>query len=141
MRILNTSKQLSLFVIIGSVGFAIDAGILTALSRIFDVNLYLSRLFSFSTASLATWLLNRSLTFRSQTRGVNIHKSEYMRYMLVQIAGALANLLVFSILIAFYPVLKSYPVLPLAVAAIIGLVINFTGTRYWVYSDKELNLG
>jgi hypothetical protein len=38
------------------------------------------------------------------------------------------------------PNLESYPIVPLAVGAIFGLAINFTGVRYWVYSKKGFHV-
>jgi putative flippase GtrA len=138
---MHLSRQLLVFAFVGSIGFVIDAGILTVLSKYFSINLYLSRAISFSFASLATWLLNRMFTFRGHTRGVDIHSSEYMRYMLVQIGGAALNLLVFSILVAAYAQLGEQPVIPLAIGAVFGLAFNFTGARLWVYPLKEQKIG
>jgi putative flippase GtrA len=130
-------KQFLNFTVIGGVGFLIDAGILTVLSQVFGVNLYISRLFSFACASLSTWLLNRSFTFSDATRDVDVNSSEYFRYITVQIIGAFLNLAVFSVLIATFPALQKLPVLPLAVGAIFGLLFNFMGARLWVYPQKD----
>lgn len=133
------SKQLLAFIFVGGIGFVIDASILTVLANYLSINLYLSRAVSFSFASLATWLLNRVFTFRDVTRHVDIHSAEYLRYMAVQILGALTNLLIFSILVTMYTQLREYPVIPLAVGAVFGLAINFIGARVWVYPLKERN--
>lgn len=133
-------KQLLVFIFVGSVGFLIDATILTVLAKYLSYNLYLSRAVSFLFASLATWLLNRLFTFRELTRNVDIHRVEYIRYMTVQIVGAITNLVIFSILVAMYTQLREYPVVPLAIGAIFGLAINFVGARIWVFSPKESDI-
>jgi putative flippase GtrA len=130
-------SRIVVFAAVGGVGFAIDAGVLTVMMKLLGQNLYVSRLLSFSCASLATWLLNRSLTFRTATRNVDISSSEYARYVTVQIIGALINLLVFVLLVRLHPALSDIPVIPLAVGAVFGLLVNFAGTRFWVYPDRE----
>lgn len=135
------SRQLLGFILVGTVGFVIDAGILTILANYFALNLYLGRAVSFSVASLVTWMLNRLLTFRAATRHTPVNRAEYFRYLLVQVGGALINLLVFTALLYFYPMLKSQPVIPLAIGAIFGLAYNFTGARLWVYAHGERGIG
>lgn len=130
-------SRIVLFAAVGGVGFAIDAGVLTIMMKQLGQNLYLSRLVSFSCASLATWLLNRSLTFRSATRGVDATSVEYFRYVTVQIIGAMINLLVFVLLVQLRPALSELPVIPLAVGAVFGLLFNFAATRFWVYPDRR----
>lgn len=124
-------RQGTSFVLIGLVGFAVDGGVLTLLSTSFAMNLFVARGFSFLLACLATWLLNRSFTFAaaaSPRKG-----AEYGRYLLVQTGGALANLAIFSWLVMASAQMRAVPILPLAIGAMAGLVINFSGARLWVY--------
>lgn len=134
---MDISRQFILFAIVGSVGFAIDASLLTLLANYCSVNLYLSRVVSFAFASLGTWLLNRSFTFRGITEGVDRNSTEYLRYMLVQIGGAIINLLVFSILVEHYPAMRQQPAIPLAFGSIVAMVFNFIGARAWVYPRRS----
>ncbi|MDX1735618.1 MAG: GtrA family protein [Halioglobus sp.] len=128
------------FALVGSIGFIVDAGLLTLLSQKFGLGLYVSRLFSFTCATLVTWLINRVYTFRHLTRGGAVHYSEYLRYVVVQVTAAFANLAVFVLVIEQFPATADYPVLPLAVGAVFGMVINFLGARYWVYPAAEAEL-
>jgi putative flippase GtrA len=137
MKNLGIDNRILLFAVVGGVGFVIDAGVLTIMMKQLGQNLYVSRLVSFSCASLATWLLNRSLTFRSATQGIDASGSEYIRYMTVQIIGALINLLVFVLVVRLIPALANLPVIPLAVGSGFGLLFNFTASRLWVYPDRE----
>ena len=130
------SVQIVGFAFVGGIGFLVDGGILTVASQVFGVNLYLSRALSFSVATLVTWLLNRSFVFAVATPLAEARGREYARYLAVQIAGALLNLGVFALLIALYPGLHSVPVVPLAVGALFGMVLNFLGARFWVFSPS-----
>ena len=131
-------RQLLRFTLIGSVGFAIDGGVLTLLSVWLGINVYVSRLFSFLLATLATWWLNRRHTFGvdasfdRQTRG-----AEYMRYLFIQVGGGLINLAVFAWLIYAEPRLLAFPILPLAFGSGVALLWNFFGARWFVYQHRE----
>ena len=116
--------------LVGSVGFVVDAGILTLLSQKFSVNVYISRLFSFPAATIITWLLNRSLVFNFHVQKT---RREYGKYLLVQIGGALLNLGVFVLLLIAFSSLQIIPAVPLAVGALFGLVFNYSGVRHWVF--------
>ena len=133
-------QKLIYFTFVGSVGFLVDASILTLLSQYSGLDIYLARLISFSSATMATWILNRKIVFRQDVDPDRRKSLEYFRYLLVQTIGGGVNLLIFTLLIMVAPSLKSQPVIPLGVGAIFGLAINFTGTRYWVYSKKVLHV-
>lgn len=131
------STVLFSYILVGCVGFIIDAGILTLLARNLGINIYVSRSCSFSVATFATWLLNRIFVFKPRERR---SKSEYGRYFLVQTGGAILNLAVFTVLILWLPKLQITPVIPLAFGATFGLIFNFLGARHWVYRNNLLDL-
>ena len=137
------TKKLLYFAFVGGVGFIVDGGLLTLLSQVYVLDIYLSRLVSFSAATVTTWSLNRTLVFKHDANPALRKRDEYGRYLVVQVGGALTNLLVFGLLIAAHPPLKAYPIIPLFVGAIFGLFINFTGSNYWVFRkrrNKEQNV-
>lgn len=136
-------KKLLYFTFIGGIGFVIDGGLLTLLTRVCALNIFMSRLVSFSVAVLATWYLNRTLVFMQDVDPALKKRVEYSRYLAVQIGGALINLFIFTAFILYYPTMKETPVIPLFFGAFFGLSFNFTGTRYWVYKNqrnKEFNV-
>lgn len=53
--------------------------------------------------------------------------AEFLRYLLVQILGALANLGVFVAALKAEPELIAHPVIPLAIGAGAGLLVNCAG--------------
>lgn len=132
----GTVRKLYLFIFVGGVGFAVDAGLLTLLARGFDFNIYVARLISFAVAVAVTWLLNRTLVFHQEVDHAMRKRVEYGRYLLVQICGGLSNLAVFVSITQHYPQLEPYPVVPLFFGSLLGLVVNFCGARYWVYKKR-----
>ena len=82
-------RRIAKFAIVGAIGFAIDAGVLTLAVRELS-SVYTARALSFSCAVLATWLLNRLYVFEPDKRASLA--AEYGRYLATQVAGALTNL-------------------------------------------------
>lgn len=128
---MRLSKAFVRFALIGAIGFLVDAGILTLLSQHWGLNVYLARCVSFAAASLVTFLLNRRFTFTA-ARVVGPGR-EYVRYMTVQGVGSLTNLAVFIVLINLFAGLGQTPVIPLAFGSAAGLIVNFAGSRLWVF--------
>lgn len=109
-----------------------DAGILTALVSAAGLDLYVSRLLSFSIAVTVTWKMNRTLAFSSRKNGAGA-VAEYGRYVVVQVLGALLNLAAFALLLMQSPFFKLYPIVPLAGASLVSMVFTYTGARLWVF--------
>ena len=129
----TTRIQAVSFATIGAIGFLVDGGILTVLNGVFDLDLFRSRLASFSVAVTVTWALNRRQTFadRKDRRAAR----EWGRYAVVNGLGALLNMVIFFWLVQHYAWAASQPILPLAIAALIALNFNFFGSKYvafWV---------
>lgn len=122
--------------LVGSVGFVVDAAVLTLALRHLEASIYGARMLSFSLAVLATWLLNRAFVFEAgaHRRGL---VSEYGRYVTTQVVGAACNLLVFAALIEAFPRLEATPVVPLAVGAVLGALVNYAGSARWVFNSKR----
>ena len=129
----GTRHQAVNFALIGAIGFVIDGGVLTVLNSVFGLDLFRSRLVSFSIAVTVTWALNRWRTFadRKDRRAAR----EWGRYAIVNGLGALLNMAIFFWLIQHYAWAASQPILPLAIAATIALNFNFFASKYvafWV---------
>lgn len=124
-------QQAGRFIIVGAIGFLVDAGILTILHSVFEFSLLHARLCSFAAAVTVTWYLNRQHTFfdRKDTRVVH----EWGRYAVVNSIGALLNLGIFLWLVYRFTALASWPIIPLAIAASIALVFNFFASRHLAF--------
>ena len=117
------------FSAVGVFGFAIEAVLLTWLVESADLTALRSRFISFPVAVAATWWLNRRMTFRS----TNAPAAEGVRYLMVQLTGALTNFMVFAGLVTWLPFMEAYPTLSLGIGAVFGLAINFTLSKKIVF--------
>lgn len=130
-------RKFLLFGLVGSVGFIVDAVVLTTLTVESHWGVIPSRLVSFSTATIVTWILNRWYTFSSPKTSVLTRKMEYFSYFVVQAVGAGLNLLIFLCLITWIPMLHQMLVIPLAVGALVAMVFNFLLIKIFVFKNTD----
>jgi putative flippase GtrA len=123
--------------LIGGLGFLIDANLLIFISKHLGHSIYIARFFSFSSAVFITWFLNRNFIFYSKNKKTLQIFHEFIRYVFIQSLGSAANLIVFFLLLKSIPVMKMNLIIPLAFGAIIGLIINFLGSYFWVFKNKR----
>ena len=124
--------KLSGFVVVGAIGFLVDAGVLTALMAGFEFDHYRARAISFAIAVTATWYMNRRWVFERDA--VPVSGREYSSYFVVQIVGAVINLSVFVAVIELAPDLAVLPVIPLAIGAAAALLFNFSMSSRFVFA-------
>ena len=120
------------FLIVGAVGFIVDAGLVAVQVHMLGIGPYVSRGPSFLAAATVTWLLNRRHTFK----GLERHSvgTSYRRYVLAQVVGGLINLSVYVAAISRIAICAQYPEIAVAVAAGFGLMVNYTLARVFVFS-------
>ena len=135
VRGVSVSRRLPGFVIVGAIGFLVDAGILTALVTGFGVGHYVARAISFTVAVTATWYMNRRWVFEQ----VTAHKRsrEYTAYLVVQVIGAVINLSIYVAVIELVPRLAETPVIPLALGAVVALLFNFGASSRFVFAEPR----
>jgi putative flippase GtrA len=121
--------QVARFVVVGTVGFVIDGGLLYLLVRS-GVDPYLARAFSFPPAVTVTWYLNRVWTFAARQGAA---RRQYARYLAVQLVGALSNYGVYAAILSLGHRSAEGALAALAAGSIAGLVINFAGARALVF--------
>ena len=117
--------QLSKFVVVGSVGFVVDAGILHLLLPI--AGPYNGRFISFAFAIVTTWLLNRNFVFKKRAE---IHR-EGLSYLAVQSTGFLINFTLYSLLIHWHYL----PFWSLVAASLVAMFWNFSGAKLIVFAQ------
>jgi putative flippase GtrA len=128
-------RRFARFIVVGGVGFVIDAGVLMLALRYFTPSIYVARALSFTAAVIATWLLNRVFVFDTDAGGSMV--AEYGRYFATQIVGAFTNLGVFVALIELVPRLGAAPIVPLAAGAALGAAVNYAGATLWVFDGSR----
>jgi putative flippase GtrA len=130
------SRRFARFILVGCIGFAVDAGVLVLALGQLTSSVYAARALSFTAAVFVTWLCNRTFVFVASGSGAAV-VAEYGRYLVTQVTGALANLLIFVVLIELVPRLAATPVVPLAVGAVAGALVNYAGSAWWVFRPKR----
>ncbi len=121
------------FALVGTVGFAVDGGLLQMLvwSGWGPIT---ARAISFPVAVLATWWLNRSITFRGQDEGPLW--ASLLRYVAVSIVGTAVNFGVYTSLVLGSAAMAAQPIVPFAIASVIALVFNYLGSKHFAFKAK-----
>ena len=119
------------FGLVGVAGFVVDAGVLQALVLLAGWGPITARLVAVPTAVFATWLLNRTITFPESHGGPALRS--LLRYAAVSAAGAGVNFTVYSVLVFASAAMAALPLLPLAIASIVALIVNYLGSKHFAF--------
>ena len=130
-RPLALHRSFALFVLAATVGFVVDAGVVTALVRKLGWGPWEARFVSFPLAVTATWLLNRRYAFRGAAY-VDRHV-EYAAYWGIQLAGAAVNFAIFGLCLHWAPAFARWPIVPVAIGGLTAMLFNFAVARSTVY--------
>ena len=117
--------QLSRFLQVGAVGFAVDAAVLWLFVYQLSMSPLLARVFSFLAAITVTFVLNARYTF-----AVPVAQSSKSRYLAVQCAGAAINFGSYSALVILAWL---RPLWALVVGSALSSAHNFVMVRHFVY--------
>ncbi|MFP5076718.1 GtrA family protein [Rhizobium sp. YIM 134829] len=115
------------FLLVGGVGFLVDAGVLLVLITA-GLGPLPARLAAILVALTVTWLLNRSLTFGPSTRSL---AAEGGRYGGVGLATSAVSFAVYSALLLLMPWLP--PILALAVGSAAAMALSYLGYSRLVF--------
>jgi putative flippase GtrA len=131
------ARQIPAFLIIGALGFCLDAAITVTLVGRFAVPPLLARPPAFVVVTLVNFALNRAFTFRSARRA---WLGALARYILVCVAGLTVNYAVYAALLALAPsfgVAVSPTMLTLFVACGTGAatLLTFAGFRSFAFKS------
>ena len=126
-------RNLLPFLVVGAVGFAIEAALLTGLVVMRHWQPLAARAISFPVAVTICWWLNRNWTF-ANARHVSAGR-QYVFFFAVQCVGALINLCVFWYMMHWWPASRSWPIVPLAAGSVVALSFNFFASAKLVFSN------
>lgn len=116
------------FAAVGACGFVIDAGLTVLLAAL--VAPEISRIPAFISASVLTYVLNRSWTYAA-----NHTKfwDGYKRYLPASVLGALLNYAIFVVFINFVGRDSFHILAGVAIGAVIALAFNFYVSSAYVF--------
>lgn len=127
-------RELAWFGVSGVVGFVVDVAVLYAVKE--ALGPYLARLVSFFAAVVATWLVNRSVTFKARPSGMSL-MGEFARYFTLMIGGGLVNYGVFAFLVFQFATVKAQPVWGVAAGSLVGMAFNYLSSRKMVFRQAS----
>ena len=130
-RLRSERQRFLIYLVVGAVGFIVDAGLVAVQVHILGIGPYVARGPSFAAAVTVTWMLNRAYTFK----GLERHSAgtAYRRYVLAQMVGGLTNLGVYAAAIGAIAICEKYPEIAVALASGFALVVNYALARLFVF--------
>lgn len=129
------SHEFLRFLVVGSIGFVIDAGVLQVLVANTPLGPYSGRVVSYLVAATATWSLNRSYTFRTDHSPVDA-KSQWLMYVMVNGVGGGINYAVYGLCIAQFAWMRDVLFLAVAAGSVAALLFNFVANKFWVFRPR-----
>ena len=124
-------SQFLRFGLVGVAGYAVDAGVLTALVELLAIDPYSARVVSFICAASTTWWFNRRFTFAPHPE--RRAASQWTLFLLVSLGGAAINYGAYVLTLQFWPLALEYPAIGAAVGALAGYVFNFPVSKHLVF--------
>ena len=122
-------EQFVRFALVGILGFAVDASVLTLLLTA-HIGLLSSRCLSYVSAASCTWLLNRRWTFNDSRSSP---ARQWARFLAANSCGGAVNYGVYAVLVLHWNTSIIFPVVAVAIGSICGLAINFLLSKYVVF--------
>lgn len=127
-------RQFALFCVSGGLAFLIDAGLTQAWVSLVGLDPWSARALAFPAAVTATWLFNRSITFRVAT--VSGLASEWFRYVGTQMFGLLLNLSVYAAIVGLSATAARWPAMAVAAGSVAGLFANYLGAKHVAFAQR-----
>ena len=130
-------NRFSKFLVVGTIGFVIDFGLLNLLHLRFGIAVLVANAFSFSSAMTSNFIWNRYWTYQDSRSKPFL--SQYVQFAGVNVLGLGINTLVLLLTLPManhligalgYNAAK-------VIATLVVLFWNFFVNRYWTYSDVE----
>ncbi len=121
------------FLLVGGLGFVVDAGLLQALLLLGQDPLS-ARAASVAVAVSCTWLLHRHFTFAH--RQIPLVRS-FLLYWGVSLAGAGINYLTYAGLLLGSAFFMRHPLLAVAAGSCVALAVNYLGSSRFAFRPRS----
>lgn len=123
-------RRLFFFAVAGVIGLLVDIAVLYLLRE--AIGPFYGRGVSFFAAVVATWLVNRSLTFADRRSGLS-RKREFTVYFTLMLAGGAVNYATYSALVLGFELVSRHLFLGVAAGSLAGMLVNFLTSRYLLF--------
>ncbi len=128
--------QVLRFGIVGTLLFIIDAGLFASLLKL-ELPAVAARILAISMTVFASWLANRSWTFKEQHGNKPPSIAEFAKFAGTQAIGASVNGLASLAAYQLPAVVALGPWAAVAIGSIAGLSINFAGAKLLVFRGSK----
>ena len=121
----------SRFLIVGFLGTITNLSIFFIFVDLLKYQANLISIFTFFISSFQNYILNHHWTFFEKTKFFNKSINAYIKYFIVALSSLILNLIVLNIVLNFFDL--SYKVFAQALGIATGTIINFVGSKNWVF--------
>ena len=123
--------RFALFAAVGTAGFVVDTSTLALLHYWAGIDPFSARAISTPVAMLATWRLNRALTFGASAAR---QLTEGARYLTVATVAALLNYAIYSAILLTFPAVP--PPIAVAISTLFVMTGSYLGYSRLVFSSR-----
>ncbi len=128
---MKPSEKFLRFVLVGGLGFLVDAGATTLLVP--AIGFLLGRIAAFGIAVPVTWWLNRTFTFRAS----GALAPQLVRYVLATSIGTGLNLGIYGACVALFAVCRAHPASAVAAGSATALGWNFVVSNALIFNARS----
>lgn len=122
------------FALVGAIGFLIDAGMLAFLVHDQAWSPIRARALSFSLAVIATWALNRSITFPGN--GLENRLRNFQMYFFISLIGFWINFGIYVCLLEISALVQIFPVVGVIPSAAVSAVLIYWGNVHFAFRNN-----
>ncbi len=120
------------FLIVGTIGFVVDAGLTQGLSA-FGLHPLFARVPAIGIAIFVTFLFNRKYTFRAEHTPFACALRDYYA---ANILSQSFNYALYMIFVIGFPFFKTYPFLAVIIGSLAAMAVSFCLSKYWVFRAR-----
>jgi putative flippase GtrA len=134
-RLQKAVPEFARFACVGTGGFVVDTCLVHALRS--SVGLYAAAISAYIGASVITWILNRSWTFKARVTARPTFQ-QWLSYLGASSGGFVLNRGAFFAAVTYSGFVAEHPVLGVAIGSIAGLMLNFALSRAVVFRSSSI---
>jgi putative flippase GtrA len=125
------------FGLVGVGGAVVHIGAFWLLQRFAGFGTSQAWILAFFAAATSTWMMNRAFTFQDRTS--DAQTAEWLRYLGIAGAGAVAHFAAFHLAISFVPLFAQHPALAIIPGSLASFVVTYTGASLLVFRSARKN--
>ena len=125
------------FGVVGVAGAAVHIGAFWLLQHLTGLGNSAAWIIAFFAAATSTWAMNRAFTF--QDRASERQTAEWLLYLAIAGAGAVAHFAAFQLAILFAPLFAQHPALAIIPGSLASFTVTYAGASLLVFRSAKNN--